>query len=218
VTKEQHGESAAASASPKAGHDKWAITLFLVCTVGFLAADLGFKWWTFKNVAGVPVILDRANPGQHSIPEHPPIVVLPNVLSLRLLTNTGAVFGMAKGAQAFFIVVSVVATVVIALLFYHSKPDSRTVHFALALILSGALGNLYDRIAFNAVRDMLWLFPDVHLPFGLSWPGGVTYIYPWLFNIADAALVVGVLMMMATMWRAEGAAKRAAFAESPTES
>src|SRR5690606_34234449 len=58
---------------------------------------------------------------------------------------------------------------------------------------------LYDRMTYNAVRDLLWIFPDVHLPFGLSWPeffGGSTQVFPWIFNIADVALNVGVMMSL----------------------
>jgi signal peptidase II len=74
-------------------------------------------------------------------------------------------------------------------------------HFGLALILAGALGNLYDRIMYGAVRDMLYLFPGVKLPFGITWPGGNPELYPWIFNIADAALCVGVVLIILTMLR-----------------
>jgi signal peptidase II len=124
-------------------------------------------------------------------------------LSLQLVTNTGAVFGIGKGAQGMFAVVSIVATVVIVFVFLRSDRGAWVQQTALALILAGALGNLHDRIRFSAVRDMLWLFPDVKLPFGLAWPGGNPYLYPWRFNIADAALVVGVGVMLILMWRAE---------------
>ena len=70
----------------------------------------------------------------------------------------------------------------------------------LALILGGALGNLYDRVMFNAVRDMFWLLPGVKLPFGLRWPGGMDDAYPWLFNLADVALLAGVGMMVVILW------------------
>ena len=73
-------------------------------------------------------------------------------------------------------------------------------HIALALILSGALGNLYDRVMFGLVRDMLWLFPGVNLPFGLHWPQGSDQLYPWVFNIADMALLFGLGIILILLW------------------
>ena len=118
--------------------------------------------------------------------------------------NSGAVFGFGKGKQWFFILISIVAVAVLGRVFWTTRAGAHWSHLALALILSGALGNLYDRIRFNAVRDMLWLFTGVKLPFGWRWPGnpGDDHIYPWIFNLADAALVVGVALLLIIMWRA----------------
>jgi len=183
--------------------------LFVACTVVVLGADLVFKQWAFDHIApGAPVVLDPDQPNR-PIPHHEPINLVPHVLSLQLVTNTGAVFGIGKGAQGMFAVVSVVATVVILFVFLRSERGAWVQQTALALILAGALGNLHDRIRFNAVRDMLWLFPDVKLPLGLAWPGGNPDLYPWRFNIADAALVVGVGLTLILMWRAEKQAKQA---------
>ena len=51
------------------------------------------------------------------------------------------------------------------------------------------------------MRDLLYLFPGLSLPFGWSWPNGATEVYPWIFNIADSALVCGVVVMTGLMWR-----------------
>jgi lipoprotein signal peptidase len=42
---------------------------------------------------------------------------------------------------------------------------------------------------------MLWLFPDVKLPFGLAWPGGSRELYPWIFNLADVWLLAGIVLV-----------------------
>jgi lipoprotein signal peptidase len=55
------------------------------------------------------------------------------------------------------------------------------------LVLGGAIGNLWDRIAYEAVRD----FIDVYL-FGWSYP---------VFNVADAALVAGIAILLVCSWR-----------------
>ena len=71
------------------------------------------------------------------------------------------------------------------------------------MILSGALGNLYDRFMFAAVRDMFWLFPRVELPFGWHWPnmiGGGKEVYPWIFNLADVYLVLGIPLILIYNW------------------
>ena len=73
----------------------------------------------------------------------------------------------------------------------------------MALILGGALGNLYDRVRFSAVRDMLHMLPDTDLPFGWAWPGGSTGIFPSIFNPADAALACGVCMVLLISWVTE---------------
>ena len=71
-----------------------------------LAGDLSLKSWSFRNVAVKPVIVtpDSADDPlfwhKHT---HQPISVVPSVLSLKLTLNSGAVFGLGKGKQWFFI-------------------------------------------------------------------------------------------------------------------
>lgn len=178
----------------------WVIVGFILLTVFLLVTDLGIKSWAFEHVAGVPVVLDPAAPSKPNIPQHQAKVVVPHVLSLWLTTNTGAVFGSAKGAKPLFILVSTVAVFVVGFLFLRSAANAYWFHLGLAMVLSGALGNLYDRLMFSAVRDMFFMFPDIHLPFGLTWPGGSTGLYPWIFNFADVALVVGVVLLGMLSW------------------
>lgn len=170
-----------------------------------LTTDLVTKTLAFELVATSPVRLtDSVRLGFSPIPPHNAIPLLPSILSLKLTLNTGAIFGLGKGHQWFFIVVSMVAVLVLIRVFWMSHAQARVVHVALAMILAGAMGNLYDRIRFNAVRDLLWLFPEVKLPFGWRWSDGPTgdQLYPWIFNVADAALVVGVVLMLVMMWSA----------------
>jgi len=155
------------------------------------------------------IVQPRTHPDQpaSAIPYHTGRLVVPKVLRLRLMLNTGAVFGIGKNQQMLFAIVSVVAVGVIGFVFVRSPAGARWLHACLGLILAGALGNLYDRMRYNAVRDMFELFPDVDLPFGLSWPGGARGLYPWIFNIADVALVVGVGVMLVLMWSADRKAR-----------
>lgn len=198
------------------------MVVFLLLTVVVLGLDLGIKSWSFHTVAGQPVVLTSLVAENHnafwSQYPHPATVVVPKVLDLRLTTNTGAVFGMGKGNRVVFIGVSAVATAVIGLLFWRSPRNAWVLHAALALILAGALGNLYDRWQFAAVRDMFHMLPGVNLPFGLSWPApstpagqpplqGSTEVWPWIFNLADVALMAGVGMVLLTSLFAPDPAK-----------
>jgi signal peptidase II len=68
----------------------------------------------------------------------------------------------------------------------------------LGLLLAGVLGNLYDRIAFGYVRDMIHGLP------GWRWPDSFMHVlpmmqpevFPWIFNVADTLLCVGVGLML----------------------
>jgi signal peptidase II len=186
----------------RAARSRKAWILLVAVTVGIFAADLASKYWAFANVAPEPVALDPAR-GAILVPHHQAQVVLPGLLNLYLTTNQGAVFGVGQGKQALFILVSFIAAVIIVRTFWVSHRAAWILHSALGLVLGGALGNLYDRLRYNAVRDMFWLFPETKLPFGLRWPGdpGNDGLYPWIFNLADVALLVGVSVLLICMWR-----------------
>jgi signal peptidase II len=164
----------AAARSPRA----WAV--FLSVVVGVTALDLASKRWAFARVAGAPVHLEpSAGALEKQIPRHAAIPLVPGVLALHLTVNTGAVFGLFQGTASLLVPVSVGAAAL--LLWFFARSDARHwgFHLALALVLAGALGNLYDRLRFEGVRDLFWLFPG-------------TELWPWVFNVADAALTVGV--------------------------
>ena len=202
------GSTDPGEAAPKfAGRSGRAIAFFLVVVIATLAADLVLKYWAFNHVAGRPVVLTEEVTQDHfgfwSKYPHSPTVLVPHVLQLQLTTNTGAVFGLGKGNRIMFIVVSVIATGVIGWMFWRSPARAWSVHLALGLVLAGALGNLYDRVLYRAVRDMLHMLPGVHLPFGLSWPGGISEVWPWIFNLADVALLAGVGLVLIATWRSE---------------
>lgn len=195
---------------------KWSVwLLFFIVMAGALAADLGLKYWSFENVADVPVhvrtaeaggpeVLFRAPEGEkwlvahekgltdrpERVPGHEPIEVIPGLLNFQLTLNTGAVFGLGQGARPIFILVSVVALVVIVFLVYRSPRQATLYHIGLGLILGGALGNLYDRVLYSAVRDMLHMLPN-------------TGLWPWIFNPADVALVCGVGVVLVVSWISE---------------
>jgi signal peptidase II len=114
---------------------------------------------------------------------HQSIPVIENYLAITYVRNPGGAFGfLAQADQSvvrpLLLGLSAVAMVVLVLFYRTTPPDRLLARLAFSLILSGAVGNLIDRLRFNAVIDFL----DVH------W-----YHYHWpAFNIADAAITIGV--------------------------
>jgi signal peptidase II len=107
--------------------------------------------------------------------------VIPGFFNLTLVHNTGAAFGMgARWSQHFFVIVSILAVGVIGYLFFKLKPHEWLSRWGLVLILSGALGNLADRLRFGYVVDFL----DVYMK-TRHWPS---------FNVADSAITVGAIL------------------------
>ena len=179
----------------------WLVFLGVIGTA--LVADMTLKEFAFQTVAGQPVTWAASQPGHALIPNHEGVTLIPKVLALRLTTNRGAVFGLGQGGRWAFVGISVVAIGVIVWMFWRSRARARGLHAALGLILAGAVSNLYDRLVFGAVRDMLHFFPNVQLPLGLRWPGGSSQLYPWISNLADVWLILGVAMTFWLAWRGD---------------
>jgi signal peptidase II len=199
-----HPDSRRAFHSPKA----WA-RLFIVLLIG-MGIDLGSKSWTFANVTDAPVILDRqqllANRHFNPIPRHDSVTVLPfGLLDFQLVINRGAVFGIGEDNRIFFIAFTILALGAGAFVFSrYTQQRHRIAHIALGLILAGGLGNLYDRMAYGVVRDFLHMLPGWNLPFGWRWPaGGSSNVFPWVFNVADVMLLVGIGLFMIHINRVE---------------
>ncbi len=120
-----------------------------------------------------------------ALQDQPPVRLLGGALYLTLVRNTGAAFGLGNGYTVVITLIAIAVTVVI--IRFARQLGSRPWGIALGLILGGALGNLIDRVFRDpapfrgAVIDFLSLFDDS----GDVWP---------VFNIADACLVVGVLL------------------------
>lgn len=112
--------------------------------------------------------------------------VIPSFFSLTYVRNSGAAFGILHKAPAyfrdpFFIIVPIVAMAIILFLFWRLEVNKRLTAFALSLILSGAVGNLIDRLRFGYVIDFLDFYWRTY-----HWPA---------FNVADSCIVVGVSLL-----------------------
>ncbi len=191
----------------------WAI-LLTVTVVGALF-DLVTKAIAFSEVADQPVVLARrdvlaAGPNgiRGLIPPHEAVTVIPRVLEFRLVLNPGAVFGVGPGQRWFFVGFTLIAICMALWAFVKwTTPRSFWSHVGLGLILAGGLGNLYDRLMFGCVRDFLHPLPNVNLPFGWHWPSGATEVWPWVSNVADALLLIGIGLLVVHLWRIETPAK-----------
>jgi signal peptidase II len=132
------------------------------------------------------VLLDQASKawvlGSFRLAEHH--VVTP-FFNLVLVFNPGASFSFladAGGWQKWFFVVLALGISVWLLSMLRHHAQERLMPAALSLILGGAIGNVIDRLRFDAVVDFL----DFHLA-GYHWPA---------FNVADSAITVGVALML----------------------
>lgn len=125
------------------------------------------------------------------------ITVIPNVFRITHVLNTGAAFSMFEGAKNQEIVryaligFSIVAIVAVLIALWRTGQRVSLMSVSLALILGGALGNLYDRIWFKYVVDFL----EVHI---------VHYHWPD-FNVADSCIVVGACLLLLELLRPQRA-------------
>lgn len=128
---------------------------------------------------------------------HSSITVVQNFFNITYMRNKGAAFSFLANFSyriPFFILVSLVAIVVIISVIYKLRPDQKFAALSLSLILSGALGNLIDRVRLGEVIDFL----DAHW-YEHHWPA---------FNVADSAICVGVFLLAIDMYLDEQRQKK----------
>lgn len=114
-----------------------------------------------------------------------PLPALANLFTIHHVTNTGAAFGLFQNGSLVFAVVAIVVSVVIVLYYRHLPDGEWLVRLSLGLQLAGALGNLIDRVRVGHVIDFL----DFQV-----WP---------VFNLADASIVCGVILLAYLLLREE---------------
>ncbi len=146
-------------------------------------------------IALVIVVLDQATKAivRSQFELHEGVLVIPGFFNLTRVHNTGAAFGMLNAVDFPFktAALSVVAAAALAGLafFAATLPAAQWLsRLGIALIIGGAAGNLIDRIALGYVTDFVDLY----------WQGW----HFWAFNVADAAITVGVALMILDMLRA----------------
>ena len=140
-------------------------------------------------IALVIVVLDQAVKAlvRGHVALNESVTVVPGFFDLTRVHNTGTAFGFMNGVEFPFKTIILACVAVAALagvaLYTISLPyEQRLARTGLALIIGGAAGNLIDRVSWGYVVD----FVDVY------WSGW----HFWAFNVADAAITVGVALMI----------------------
>lgn len=123
---------------------------------------------------------------------HESISVIQGLFSVTYVRNPGAAFGFLAGTSplfrsVFFVAVTVLAIILVVHYIWKSRADEPFLTFALSLILSGAVGNLIDRVRLGEVIDFL----DVYIG-STHWPA---------FNVADSAISVGAVILFIELTR-----------------
>jgi len=134
--------------------------LLIFLSLPLFAADQLTKWLVLRHIS-----------------LHESIPVIPGFLNFVQVHNTGAAFGMLSNNNAFFIGLASAALVLIGALAWRGAFVGRPMQWGAALLVSGVLGNLTDRIVHGFVVD----FVDVILPWYGHWPA---------FNIADSCICI----------------------------
>lgn len=127
------------------------------------------------------------------------MVVIPDMFSWTLAYNRGAAFSFLANETGwqrwFFAVIALAVSVVLVVWLKRLKANEGWLAIALALVLGGAIGNLYDRVVLGYVVDFIlvhwkteWYFPA--------------------FNIADSAITLGAMMLIVDMFRGNQAAPK----------
>ncbi|MGC3105528.1 signal peptidase II [Enterococcus faecium] len=140
------------------------LIIYWIFSALLVGVDQLVKWWITDNLA----LGETKN-------------LIPGILSLNHIRNTGAAWSMLEGKMWFFTIVTLIAVVVILTLMIKNREKGNLwFMIGLSLILAGAIGNFIDRIRLGYVVDMF------QTDF-MSFP---------IFNVADVTLVCGVICML----------------------
>ncbi len=146
------------------------------------------KYWVLLIICFWILFVDQWT--KHAIQQrlvlYQKVEVIHGFFNLVHVRNTGGAFGIFGGERGglgslLFVVVSLAAIGSILFLFVRLREDEKRLSFSLSLVLSGAIGNLIDRLRYGEVVDFL----DFYL-FSFHWPA---------FNIADSAICLGIGLM-----------------------
>ena len=111
------------------------------------------------------------------------IPVIKNIFHITYITNTGSAFGIFKGLNIVFIIISIIVIFAIVYSIKNINEKSKIEFVLFALLLGGVIGNLIDRIFFGNVTD----FMDFRI-----WP---------VFNVADSMITISAIALAYYYWK-----------------
>jgi signal peptidase II len=165
---------------------------------GLNQARFGRLAWLWLSV--VVLLLDQLSKVyfEGTLSLYQQIVVIPDYFSWTLAYNTGAAFSFLADAAGwqrwFFAAIALVVSVVLVVWLKRLKAHETWLAVALALVLGGAIGNLFDRVAYGHVIDFIlvhwqnrWYFPA--------------------FNLADSAITLGAILLALDMFKTQKSAE-----------
>ncbi|OPJ63228.1 signal peptidase II [Clostridium oryzae] len=130
------------------------------------------------------IILDRIAKiwAAANLKNKPDIVVIKNFFSFSYVENRGAAFGILQNKQIILSIVTLAVIVAIFVYMVMNRKKSKLLSISLSLIISGAVGNLIDRVFYSYVVDFIMLHYK-----SAVWPN---------FNVADSFVVVGTILLV----------------------
>ncbi|MBP3906501.1 MAG: signal peptidase II [Peptostreptococcaceae bacterium] len=134
---------------------------YILTIIALIVIDQISKYLALNNLANIG-----------SIP------IIENIFHLTYVENRGAAFGMFQNNQIVFIIVAVVASIV-GLYYIYKKKLNLLGNISIVLIISGAIGNLIDRVRLGFVVDYF----------------DFRFIWDYVFNVADIFVVVGTILL-----------------------
>ena len=155
--------------------------------------QIGALKWLWLTVLVIVFDLVTKALASHYLTLYEPVPVFPG-FNITLMHNTGAAFSFLSEAGGwqrwFFTLIALVVSIGILVWLKRMPATQCWLAIALALILGGALGNLWDRMTLGYVVDFIHIYYEQW-----SWPA---------FNIADSAISVGAVLLVIDSFRTQG--------------
>jgi signal peptidase II len=153
------------------------------------------RYWLFLIVlVAVVLVIDQTTKriiinNLHVGESFVPISALSEVFQITRSQNTGAAFGVVPQASDIFLIIAIVVSTLMLIFYARLKEPAWLLRLGIALVCAGALGNALDRLQYGAVVDF------IHYRI----PGVISNVS----NLADHAIVFGVLLIFIQSWRSD---------------
>jgi len=152
------------------------------------------RWVIFSMISVVGLLVDQATKlyVDKVMSLYQTIPVIDGLFNIFYIRNKGAAFSFLSDASwriPFFVTISLVASIAIIIGIYKLREDQKLAQVSMAMIFTGAVGNLIDRVRMGEVIDFLDVYWKTH-----HWPA---------FNVADSLICVGVALLALDMFREE---------------